>query len=177
MTKEELDKIKKHLLVGGEIGLPHYSHKTTVDKTVLDQLVRGVESLHQQLAAAHAFHDVAVKQRDAREWMLRDAERKRDEMRAKVERERDELQAEIERLKDAGAVLVRSLERMTAERDALRRVYTAANDWLTSLEAKGHRYHDGVPGELMDAVDAVDALRSGSTYESITRGDMIEVDE
>lgn len=84
MTKEELDKIKKHLLVGGEIGLPHYSHKTTVDKTVLDQLVRGVESLHQQLEAAHAFHDVAVKQRDAREWMLRDAERERDELKTRL---------------------------------------------------------------------------------------------
>ena len=72
--------------------------------------------------------------------------------------EREQLRAEVERLKDTGAVLVRSLERMTAERDALRRVYTAANDWLTNLGAKGHRYHDGVPGELMDAVDAVDAL-------------------
>jgi len=78
-----------------------------------------------------------------------------------LEDEREQLRAEVERLKDAGAVFVRSLERMTAERDALRRVYTAANDWLTNLGAKGHRYNDGVPGELMDAVDAVDALRSG----------------
>lgn len=75
--------------------------------------------------------------------------------------ERNELRANLDRINAAGGVMVRSLERMTAERDALRRVYTAANDWLTRLGAGGHRYHDGVPGELMDAVDAVDALRGG----------------
>ncbi len=61
--------------------------------------------------------------------------------------ERDELRVEV--------------ERMTAERDALRAVYAAANDWLTRLGEKGHRYHDGVPGDLMDAIDAVATLRSG----------------
>lgn len=43
-------------------------------------------------------------------------EDERDKLRARLV----EAQAEIERLKDAGAVLVRSLERMTAERDKLR---------------------------------------------------------
>ena len=33
--------------------------------------------------------------------------------------------------------------------------------WLTRLGEKGHRYHDGVPGDLMDAIDAVATLRSG----------------
>lgn len=78
-----------------------------------------------------------------------------------MRRERDELQSELDRVRAAGVVLIRSLERMTAERDALRAVYTAANDWLTRLGEKGHRYNDGVPGELMDAVDAVATLRSG----------------
>ena len=78
-----------------------------------------------------------------------------------MRRERDDLQSELDRVRAAGAVLVRSLERMTVERDALRAVYTAANEWLTRLAEKGHRYHDGIPGELMDAVDAVATLRSG----------------
>lgn len=78
-----------------------------------------------------------------------------------MRRERDDLQWELDRVRAAGAVLVRSLERLTAERDALRAVYAAANDWLTRLGEKGHRYHDGVPGDLMDAIDAVATLRSG----------------
>jgi hypothetical protein len=72
--------------------------------------------------------------------------------------DRNELRANLDRITAASGVMVRSLERMTAERDALRAVYAAANDWLTRLGEKGHRYHDGVPGDLMDAIDAVDAV-------------------
>lgn len=72
---------------------------------------------------------------------------------------RDDAEAEAWRLSALGAR--EEYDQLRRECVALRRVYIAANDWLTSLGAKGHRYHDGVPGELMDAVDAVDALRSG----------------
>lgn len=75
--------------------------------------------------------------------------------------DRNELRANLDRITAASGVMVRSLERMTAERDALRAVYAAANDWLTRLGEKGHRYHDGVPGDLMDAIDAVATLRGG----------------
>jgi chromosome segregation ATPase len=75
--------------------------------------------------------------------------------------DRNELRSNLDRITAASGVMVRSLERMTAERDALRAVYAAANDWLTRLGEKGHRYHDGVPGDLMDAIDAVATLRSG----------------
>lgn len=72
--------------------------------------------------------------------LLKKVEAERDKARAEVERrdrehealvetaqkalayvtaERDEARAEVERLRDAGTVLVRSLERMTAERDKL----------------------------------------------------------
>lgn len=143
MTKEELDKIKKHLLVGGEIGLPHYSHKTTVDKTVLDQLVRGVESLHQQLEAAHAFHDVAVKQRDAREWMLRDAERERDEARhalheilAVIHRDGGHYTGEhgiaksVEDAHAAWAAMMREIDKLRAERRQLRARLVECLPWV-----------------------------------------------
>lgn len=41
---------------------------------------------------------------------------------------------------------------------ALERVYTAASDWLDHLEKKSARYNDGVPGELMDAVDNIEQI-------------------
>ena len=41
---------------------------------------------------------------------------------------------------------------------ALERVYTAASDWLDHLEKKSARHNDGVPGELMDAVDNIEQI-------------------
>ncbi len=44
---------------------------------------------------------------------------------------------------------------------ALEKVYRAAENWLRILEQSGSHYLDGVPGELMDAVDSVDELMRG----------------
>jgi hypothetical protein len=40
----------------------------------------------------------------------------------------------------------------------LERVADAARQWIDRLESKGGHYRDGVPGELMDALDALDAI-------------------
>lgn len=58
-----------------------------------------------------------------------------------------------------------ALAKVERERDALRLVYAAASDWLTHLGQKGHRYNDGVPGELMDAVDAYEGFTKNATQE------------
>ena len=42
------------------------------------------------------------------------------------------------------------LSKQVKELDAVRR---AAADWIDRLEAKGGHYNDGVPGELMDALE------------------------
>jgi hypothetical protein len=58
-----------------------------------------------------------------------------------------------------------ALAKVEREREALRRVYVATSGWLTHLGAKGHRYNDGVPGELMDAVDAYEDFTKTPTKE------------
>lgn len=58
-----------------------------------------------------------------------------------------------------------ALAKVERERDVLRRVYAAASEWLTRLGASGHRYNDGVPGELMDAVDAYEEFTKTTTKE------------
>lgn len=40
--------------------------------------------------------------------------------------------------------------------DACERVVEAVRGWIDHLESKGGRYNDGVPGELMDALAALD---------------------
>lgn len=42
---------------------------------------------------------------------------------------------------------------MTAENEQLWAVYAAACAWLEFLESQGGRFLDGIPGELMDAVE------------------------
>jgi hypothetical protein len=36
-------------------------------------------------------------------------------------------------------------------------VVRASEEWLAHLESRGARYLDGIPGELMDAIDAFNA--------------------
>lgn len=50
--------------------------------------------------------------------------------------------------------LSRALLRLHAENEAMRGVCEAAEEWLGHLEKRGARYQDGVPGSLMDAIDA-----------------------
>lgn len=80
-------------------------------------------------------------------------------------RQRDEVTAQRDNLLDAskeGAWMARALDaererdKARKQHDALWAVWVAASDWLNHLEQKGHRYNDGVPGELMDAVSAAD---------------------
>ena len=50
---------------------------------------------------------------------------------------------------------MRDREILEQERDALRAVYEAAREWLDHLrEVRNGQYADGVPGDLMDAVEA-----------------------
>ena len=50
--------------------------------------------------------------------------------------------------------------RLRVENEARRRVCVEAAAWLRILEEKGGRYQDGLPGELMDVVDALRATES-----------------
>lgn len=56
-------------------------------------------------------------------------------------------------LTDLGACTC-NVHAVMREVEALRAVYRAAVEWLDHLENAGGRYHDGVPGALMDAVEA-----------------------
>jgi alcohol dehydrogenase class IV len=51
-----------------------------------DDLVEAVRLLVAERDLAKSLHDVAVSQRDGREWLLREVERELDEARAEVER-------------------------------------------------------------------------------------------
>ena len=44
---------------------------------------------------------------------------------------------------------------------AMAPVIAAAEAWLDSLESRGGHYLDGIPGELIDAIDAMRAGRDG----------------
>ena len=70
--------------------------------------------------------------------------------------------AELSRMNES---YVKQLHAAEFERCVLVRVYAAASEWLTRLGANGHRYTDGVPGELMDAVDAYEEFAKTTAKE------------
>lgn len=50
------------------------------------------------------------------------------------------------------------IAKVQVENRALRKVYRAAQEWLDHLQGAGQgRYQDGVPGDLMDAIDEATA--------------------
>lgn len=49
-----------------------------------------------------------------------------------------------------------AIDALRARLAACERVVEAAKAWIDHLESKGGRYNDGVPGDLMDALAALD---------------------
>jgi hypothetical protein len=73
----------------------------------------------------------------------------------RLTRERDDARAELSAAFKPYAI--REVERLRRERDAALRVVEGARAWLRHLEVERQAaYLDGVPGELMDALDEYD---------------------
>lgn len=81
MTKAELDSIIES--VKCDSGLAHYPGMTTVRKEALERLIATAESLQHELSVAHAFHDVAVRERDYERMQLSRCQRELDFLKAK----------------------------------------------------------------------------------------------
>lgn len=90
-------------------------------------------------------HDLRARLKKARE-RIKDLEYQREVIRDTKHSYRDQMMSHA-----------REIDELRAKLEKAEAVVKAARGWLEHLACKGHHYHDGIPGDLMDAVECYDA--------------------
>jgi hypothetical protein len=127
----EIEKIKNHI-----------ENIPSVAAMYVPELILSVESLSDQLESARIYADLVAQERDSLTLYVQEL--------IKAAAVFSDL---LEAAQASHARVAKERDELILQADSLGEVKREAAKWVDHLEAKGGHFWDGVPGDLMDALE------------------------